>query len=59
MAQPSSSGKAPPLPLSATLKPVQQLDRTLCEIGARHGMARRNWVMLEMEYPGPVSGCPS
>ena len=59
MAQPSSSGKAPPLPVSATLKPVQQLDRTLCEIGARHGMARRNWVMLEMEYPGPVSGCPS
>ncbi|MGN8079416.1 DJ-1/PfpI family protein [Variovorax sp. 22077] len=39
------------LPLSATLKPVPQLDRTLCEIAGRHGAARRDWVMLEMEYP--------
>ncbi|MDQ0568928.1 putative intracellular protease/amidase [Variovorax paradoxus] len=58
IAQSSNNGKALPLPLSATLKPVQQLDRTLCEIGERHGVARRNWVMLEMEYPGPVNGCP-
>lgn len=59
IAQPSGSGKALPLPLSATLKPVQQLDRTLCEIGERYGASRRDWVMLEMEYPGPLSGCPS
>lgn len=55
----TAADSPPPLPLSATLKPVQQLDRTLCEIGERHGAARRRWVMLEMEYPGPLSGCPS
>nr|WP_242630888.1 DJ-1/PfpI family protein [Variovorax paradoxus] len=58
MARPAADSP-PPLPLSATLKPVQQLDRTLCEIGERYGASRRSWVMLEMEYPGPVSGCPS
>jgi putative intracellular protease/amidase len=46
------------LPLSSSLKPVQQLDRTLCEIAARHGQARREWVIQEMEYPGPgVAAC--
>jgi len=39
------------LPLVAALKPVQQLDRTLCEIADRYGNARRDWVMQEMEYP--------
>jgi putative intracellular protease/amidase len=43
--------EARPLPLVATLKPVQQLDRTLCEIAGRYGNARRDWVMQEMEYP--------
>nr|WP_238137058.1 DJ-1/PfpI family protein [Variovorax sp. JS1663] len=46
---------APRLPLETALKPVQQLDRTLCEIAERHGAARRDWVMQEMEYPGPVA----
>jgi putative intracellular protease/amidase len=47
--------RAPRLPLDAALKPVQQLDRTLCQIAQRHGPARRDWVMQEMEYPGPVA----
>jgi putative intracellular protease/amidase len=38
------------LPLTPGLKPVQQLDRTLCEIAGRYGVSRREWVMLEMEY---------
>lgn len=42
----------PRLPLAPALKPVRQLDRTLCEIGDRFGRARREWVMLEMEYDG-------
>ncbi len=46
------------LPLQSTLKPMQQLDRTLCEIGARYGDTRLEWVMLEMEYPGQPA-CPS
>jgi len=56
MAQPASD-EAPRLPLSPTLKPVQQLDRTLCEIAERYGAARRDWVMQEMEYPGPAAAC--
>jgi putative intracellular protease/amidase len=57
VAQPAREASRP-LPLSSSLKPVQQLDRTLCEIAARHGDARRDWVMQEMEYPGPVTtGC--
>jgi len=56
LARPASAGDglsdgARRLPLSATLKPVPQLDRTLCEIAGRHGDVRRDWVMLEMEYP--------
>lgn len=43
---------APRLPLAPGLKPVQQLDRTLCEIGERYGAARRDWVTLELEYGG-------
>jgi transcriptional regulator GlxA family with amidase domain len=49
---------APRVPLQATLKPVQQLDRTLCEIAARYGESRRGWVMLEMEYAGSGADCP-
>ncbi|MFC4314736.1 DJ-1/PfpI family protein [Steroidobacter flavus] len=40
------------LPLATDLKPMEQLDRTLCEIGSRFGDARRQWVAMELEYPG-------
>ncbi|HEY0681843.1 MAG TPA: DJ-1/PfpI family protein [Steroidobacter sp.] len=43
---------APRLPLTAELKPIQQLDRTLCEIGSRFGEARQEWVSMELEYAG-------
>lgn len=56
VAQPSADG-SPRLPLSPGLKPVQQLNRTLCEIAERYGDARRDRVMLEMEYPGTGTGC--
>lgn len=48
---------APRVPLDAALKPAQQLDRTLCEIGERFGEGRREWVMIEMEYPAKRGGC--
>ncbi len=48
---------APRLHLDAALRPVQQLDRTLCEIGERYGTARLERVLLEMEYAGPRAGC--
>lgn len=50
LAQPAP-GDRPRVPLDAALKPVAQLDRTLCEIAGRFGPARRDWAMLEMEYP--------
>lgn len=43
---------APRLPLTPGLKPMEQLDRTLCEIGSRFGAARGEWVRMELEYPG-------
>ncbi len=55
-AQPVAEERAQ-LPLSASLKPVQQLDRTLCEIAARYGPGRRDWVMQEMEYPSASTTC--
>jgi putative intracellular protease/amidase len=55
--RPADDAAAPPLALSAGLKPVQQLDRTLCEISERYGAARRDWVLLEMEYPAPAAAC--
>ena len=51
VAQPASQGK-PRLPLAPVLKPMQQLDRTLSEIAERFGTARREWVMMELEYAG-------
>jgi putative intracellular protease/amidase len=51
LAQPSAEGLHQ-LPLTPGLKPMQQLDRTLCEIAERYGKSRREWVMLEMEYAG-------
>jgi len=56
MAEPVAEG-TPRLPLAPALKPVQQLDRTLCEIAERYGSARRDWVMQEMEYSGAASAC--
>lgn len=38
--------------LAEGVKPVQQLDRTLCEIAERFGVARAEWVRMELEYPG-------
>jgi putative intracellular protease/amidase len=55
-AQPGASG-TPPLPLTASLKPAQQLDRTLCEIDDRYGSSRRERVMMELEYPGMTAAC--
>jgi putative intracellular protease/amidase len=48
----AAADDAPALPLTPNLKPMEQLDRTLCEIGSRFGDARREWVMMELEYPG-------
>ena len=48
---------SPRMPLDPSLKPVQQLERTLCEIDRRFGPARREWVMIELEYPGDANAC--
>jgi hypothetical protein len=55
-AQPQSQ-QAPRLPLTPSLKPVRQLDRTLCEIEQRFGAARREWVMMELEYADYAAKC--
>ncbi|UZG44459.1 DJ-1/PfpI family protein [Caldimonas thermodepolymerans] len=49
----------PRLPLPDGVRPLPLLGRTLCEIGARHGAMRQEWVMLEMEYPALEHGCGS
>lgn len=46
------------VPLAAELKPVRQLDRTLCDIAHRFGPLRRDRVEQELEYPAADSGCP-
>ena len=56
MAEPAADG-TPRVPLTGALKPAQQLDRTLCEIEERYGAARREWVMVEMEYAGVPTAC--
>ncbi|WP_280154700.1 DJ-1/PfpI family protein [Piscinibacter sp. XHJ-5] len=56
VAQPAAQA-LPRLPLVPALKPVQQLDRTLCEIGERYGTSARDRVMLEMEYPQAAGAC--
>lgn len=43
------------LSLDASRKPVQQLDRTLEEIEAYFGRPRRQWVQMELEYPGVMN----
>jgi len=47
----------PRLPLSPTLRPLQQFERTLCEIDVRFGDARRDRVEQEMEYPAASQNC--
>ncbi len=56
VAQPAPAD-APRLPLDPTLNPTQQLARTLCEIEQRYGEGRREWVSMELEYPGGASAC--
>ena len=56
IAEPAVEG-SPRLPLAQDLKPMQQLERTLCEIADRYGALRREWVMMELEYPGAVTDC--
>jgi putative intracellular protease/amidase len=53
----SADDDTPRLPLSPSLTPVQQLDRTLCEIDERFGASRRDIAMLEMEYPSATVDC--
>lgn len=54
VAQPAAD-RTPRLALAPALRPMAQLDRTLCEIAERYGAARRDWVMQEMEYPGAAT----
>lgn len=58
VAKPAADG-TPRLPLAAGVKPVQQLERSLCEIHQRYGDSRHEWVLLEMEYPGWRAACSS
>jgi putative intracellular protease/amidase len=58
LAEPSA-GDTQRLPLAAQLKPMRQLDRTLCEIAERFGAARAEWVMMELEYSGAAADCAS
>ncbi|WP_156406198.1 MULTISPECIES: hypothetical protein [unclassified Hydrogenophaga] len=54
-----ASHELPRLPLTATIKPLQQLDATLCQIAERFGSSRREWVVLEMEYSGALASVDS
>lgn len=56
LAQPAAPS-VPRVPLQPALKPAQQLDRTLCEIGERFGDSHREWVMMELEYAGDATTC--
>lgn len=50
VAQPAEQ-QLPRMPFEPSLKSVQQLDRTLCDIAQRFGDARQDRVRLELEYP--------
>jgi putative intracellular protease/amidase len=54
--QPADSG-APRVPMAAGLKPVQQLDRTLCDIASHFGPRQRDRVEQELEYPARPGQC--
>ena len=45
------------VPLAPGLKPVQQLDRTLCDIASHFGPQRRDRVEQELEYPSHADLC--
>ena len=47
-----SAAQMPRVALTPGLKPIRQLDRTLCEIDTRFGALRRDRVERELEYPG-------
>lgn len=49
-AQPTEQ-QMPRVPLEPSLKSVQQLDRTLCDIAERFGDAKQDRVRMELEYP--------
>lgn len=55
-AQPPAAG-LPRLPFTPGLKPLQQLDRTLCEVADRFGAWRLEWVLQELEYPATSNPC--
>lgn len=57
VAQPTEQ-QTPRVPLQPSLKSVQQLDRTLCEIAQRFGDAKQDRVRMELEYPH-VPSCGS
>lgn len=44
--------EVPRLALDGSRRPMLQLEQTLQEIEARFGPARRQWVEMELEYPG-------
>jgi putative intracellular protease/amidase len=50
VAQPAEQQR-PRLPLEPSLKSVQQLDRTLCDIAERFGDVSQDRVRMELEYP--------
>jgi putative intracellular protease/amidase len=50
VAQPAEQ-QIPRVPLESSMKPLHQLDRTLCDIGERFGDARSDRVRMELEYP--------
>lgn len=48
---------APRVPLAAGLRPMQQLDRTLCDIASHFGPVQRDRVEQELEYPAKAADC--
>jgi putative intracellular protease/amidase len=56
IAQPAEQ-QAPRMPFEPSLKSVQQLDFTLCEIANRFGESKRDRVRMELEYPNARLAC--
>jgi putative intracellular protease/amidase len=57
LATAAGSKDLPRVPLAAGLRPVQQLDRTLCDIASHFGPLQRDRVEQELEYPAKVADC--
>jgi hypothetical protein len=53
----SAPKDAPRVPFAAGLRPVQQLDRTLCDIASHFGPVQRDRVEQELEYPAKAADC--